>query len=195
MADTRIRVEDRREQILVVSSELFGQHGFAGTTTDRIAKAAGISQPYVVRMFGTKENLYLEVLDRARTALVHTLRSVITDPSPDPDLPLSRRLGQAYLTLVADRGILRVLMLSFLAGSDPVIGPAARAGLLEIFAILRDEAGLDHEQIVDFLAHGMLYNTILAAELTSFDDPAADELLLCVFGPKLDLVRRLTDQP
>jgi len=189
----RIPAAARREQILAAASRVFGMRGYAGATTDQVAQAAGISQPYVVRMFGTKENLFLEVLERALGTLVTAFRSVIAEPraeGPEATDELSQRLGAAYVDLIEDRGILLSLMQGFITGHDPVIGARARAGFLEIYRILRDEAGFEPDRIRGFLADGMLFNTLLALRLPDVfdDDEAAEELMRCAFRAKLDLV-------
>jgi len=73
----RIPAAQRRELILEAATGVFAERGYAGSTTDQVAKAAGISQPYVVRMFGTKETLFLEALDRAQGKLLRAFRDVI----------------------------------------------------------------------------------------------------------------------
>ncbi|NQX27100.1 TetR/AcrR family transcriptional regulator [Microbacteriaceae bacterium VKM Ac-2854] len=185
----RIPAAERRELILIAATELFGSRGFSGTTTDQIAKAAGISQPYVVRMFGTKEALFLEAIGRALEALQTRFRAVVAASDGDRDA-LSHQLGNAYVDLVADRNIMRVLMQAFLAGSDPVIGPAAREGFLSTYRLLRDEAGFSPEEVRGFLAHGMLLNTLLGLEMPALyeADPDGRELLAECFGHKLDLI-------
>ena len=113
----RIPSAERREQILGAASLVFGERGYFGATTDQIAKAAGISQPYVVRMFGSKENLFVEVLQRALDKLLVSFQETIdgwkADGSPaGPDgtagehHEIGRRLGLAYVNLIEDRGIL-----------------------------------------------------------------------------------------
>ena len=72
---TRMRSADRRELILEAATAVFGELGYGGATTDKVAKAAGVSQPYVVRMFGTKEQLFLEVLRRALDRLLAVFRA------------------------------------------------------------------------------------------------------------------------
>ncbi|GAB3123967.1 TetR/AcrR family transcriptional regulator [Glaciibacter psychrotolerans] len=196
----RIPAAERREQILAAASQVFGARGYAGATTDQVAQAAGISQPYVVRMFGTKENLFIEVIERSLSRLMTVFRGEIakTDPqAADPadtdpaytDL-LSARLGRAYIDLIEDRGILLSLMHGFLTGHDPAIGAAARTGFLDIYRLLRDEAGFEPDQVREFLADGMLFNTLLALRLPdAYDnDEAARELMDCTFRTKLDLV-------
>lgn len=53
----------RREQILKTAVQLFSQHGFSGTTTKKIAEAAGVSEAMVFRHFSTKSELYDAILD------------------------------------------------------------------------------------------------------------------------------------
>jgi AcrR family transcriptional regulator len=55
--------EERRLQILRVAVRLFSEHGFRGTTTKKIAEAAGVSEAMVFRHFATKEELYTAILD------------------------------------------------------------------------------------------------------------------------------------
>ena len=63
MAATEPRVrksaEERREEILDVAIEHFAIGGLHGTSTEAIAHEAGISQPYLFRLFGTKKELFL----------------------------------------------------------------------------------------------------------------------------------------
>ncbi|MFT2817831.1 TetR/AcrR family transcriptional regulator [Leifsonia sp. A12D58] len=189
----RIPAIQRREQILAAASEVFGERGYAGATTDQVAQAAGISQPYVVRMFGTKENLFIEVLERALDKLTVAYRSVLAEPTPVGETRqsfLGQRLGETYVDLIEDRGILLSIMQGFVAGHEPVIGARARAGFLSIYRLLRDEAGFDANATMEFLAQGMLFNTLLALRLPdSFnDDDTVEELMRATFTSKLDLV-------
>src|SRR5881392_3037782 len=56
--------EVRREEILDAALEEFAERGLHGASTEEIAKRAGISQPYVFRLFGTKKELFLAVVAR-----------------------------------------------------------------------------------------------------------------------------------
>jgi Transcriptional regulator len=188
----RIPASERREQILAAASRVFGERGYAGATTDQVAQEAGISQPYVVRMFGSKENLFVEVLGRALDKLTATFRAAIAaSEEAGEDLETrGTRMGMAYADLIADRGILLSLMQAFTMGHEPVIGLAARTGFHAIYSLLRDEAGLAADDVVEFLAHGMLFNTLIALRMTDEfgADPAMTELLTCTFRSKLDTV-------
>ena len=68
-----MNADDRRQLVLEAATRAFARGGYAGTSTDRVAREAGVSQPYVVRIFGTKLELFLEVFappskQRARNA-------------------------------------------------------------------------------------------------------------------------------
>ena len=192
-AATRMRSVDRRELILEAATAVFGERGYVGATTDAVARAAGVSQPYVVRMFGTKESLFLEVLQRGLGRLLATFRAALADGIAAGEGPqaVSHRIGYAYADLLSDRGLLLSLMHAFILGSDPVIGKAARAGFLEVYKLLRFEAGFSPVEADDFLAHGMMMNTMvglrMADEYTN-GDPCAVDLLETALPNKLDLL-------
>ncbi|MGO4299591.1 TetR/AcrR family transcriptional regulator [Leifsonia sp. RAF41] len=202
----RIPSAERRVQILEAASRVFGERGYFGATTDQIAREAGISQPYVVRMFGGKENLFVGVLtrslERLLVAFTETIETWKAEGSPavadgtagvivaGAHGEVGRRLGLAYVSLIEDRGLLLSLMQAFSMGQDPTIGGRARDGFLTIYRLLRDEAGFSPDEARSFLAEGMLLNTLLGLRLTDEyeKDEAATELIECTFRTKLQLV-------
>ena len=52
---------DTKTNILLNARALFVEHGFAGTSMGRIAKAAGVNHSLLFHHFGNKENLWLAV--------------------------------------------------------------------------------------------------------------------------------------
>ena len=70
---------ERREQILAAARRVFGEGGYAAST-DEVARAAGVSQPYVVRLFGSKRELFLETYRQASEQVLATLGSVPAGP-------------------------------------------------------------------------------------------------------------------
>lgn len=177
----------RRILLLDAATKVFGERGYAGATTDQIALAAGVSQPYVVRMFGTKEKLFIEVLRRDLERMLAAFRAEL---GVESDIPLHQRLGTAYVDLVQDRGLLLSLMHGFVLGADPVIGELARSGFLDVYRFLKNEAGFEPEDAADFMAQGMLINTLVGVRMTDdFDtDPDVRELLDCVVRAKLPIL-------
>jgi AcrR family transcriptional regulator len=61
----RLRRAERREQLLAAATQAFARNGFAATSLDDIAEAAGISRVLLYRHFESKTDLYRAVLDRA----------------------------------------------------------------------------------------------------------------------------------
>jgi len=183
---SRMKSDDRRELILQSATDVFGQLGYYGATTDQIAKAAGVSQPYVVRMFGTKERLFIEVIDRALLHILQSFRAVLVEGHHD----LRHRMGGAYVDMLRQRGLLLSLMHSFVLGGDPVIGARAREGFLEVYAFLRDEAGFSPDEAKTFLEGGMLLNTLVGLRMSAeFEtDDRANELLCAALPEKLEVL-------
>src|SRR3954452_3510553 len=103
-ATTRKTAQVRREEILAVALEEFGEHGLDGTSTDTIARKAGISQPYLFRLFGTKKELYLESVRRCLRQTLELFQEAAAGKSGGDALDA---IGQAYRGLLADRTRLR----------------------------------------------------------------------------------------
>lgn len=192
---TRMAAPERRELILAAAAGVFGERGYVGATTDAVAKAAGVSQPYVVRMFGTKAALFQAVLDRSLDRLIDEFRSEIAAQGPgSADLPMC--IGRRYVELLADRGLLLSLMQAFMLGADLEIGPTARAGFLRVYRLLRDEGKFTPEEAAQFLQGGMMINTLVGLRMgADFDtDPDARELITATMPTKAALLRDLALQ-
>ncbi len=170
---------ERREQVVEAATAIFAERGYTGTTTEAVARAAGVSQPYVVRMFGTKEALFRAVLDRWVALVLATFRAAIAEGGPD----VHDRMGRAYMSLARERGVLLSLMHAFVLGADAGIGPDARAGFLAVWRALREEAGMSVEDARSFLSFGMLVNTLIGLQMgAEASDPTAAELLGAVLS-------------
>jgi AcrR family transcriptional regulator len=185
---TRMSAEDRREQVLVAATRAFARTGYSGTSTDVVAREAGVSQPYVVRMFGTKKDLFLAVFEQATDRIRRAFQGVLDDRAngrpfdPDDDADWAE-MGAAYTALLADRDFLLVMMHGFAAGDDDQIGAEGRAGMARIYDVLRG-TGATAEQAAAFVAHGMLLNVMLAMRAPEHlgDSPGLADLTACVFG-------------
>src|SRR4051795_3157413 len=114
---SRMAAEDRRELVLAAATRAFAQRGYFGTSTDAVAKEAGVSQPYVVRMFGTKLDLFLEVFERSVGRIRDAFAAVLDDGPFDPTSEADKaRMGLAYTELLQDHDFLQVMMHGFTAG-------------------------------------------------------------------------------
>ena len=187
---SRMSAEDRRQLVLAAATRAFARGGYAGTSTDAVAKEAGVSQPYVVRIFGTKLDLFLEVFAHATGRIAAAFQRVLAERPFDPDDDADwERLGTAYTELLADRDFLLVMMHGFSAGGIDAIGAAAREGMAGIFDVIRS-TGCTDDRARDFIAQGMLLNVMIAMrapEHAHENDPLA-RLTQCAFGDTLPIV-------
>src|SRR4051812_2188727 len=76
---TRMTGAARRDQILAAARRVFAEGGYAAST-DEVARAAGVSQPYVVRLFGTKRDLFLAAYQQATNEILAALSAVPAGP-------------------------------------------------------------------------------------------------------------------
>jgi len=174
----RMSGEERREQILRAARRVFAEGGFAATT-DEVARAAAISQPYVVRLFGSKRDLFLEVYRQAVDDVLVTLGTASREPDP------GEAMGRAYFELIEDRDLLRLVMQGFIASTDDEVGAAARHCLGEAYRLYVEATGASNEQGRQFVAFGMLMNVLVAVDADAHrgQDPGFDALVECVGLP------------
>src|ERR687885_2891108 len=127
MAVTRERksAEERRETVLDAALEEFALHGLDGASTEAIAAKAGISQPYVFRLFGTKKQLFKAVVSRCFRETLEVFQRAAEGKRGEDAL---HAMGEAYTTrLLPDRTRLRAQMQAYAACDDPDICSVVRA--------------------------------------------------------------------
>jgi AcrR family transcriptional regulator len=79
----RLTRAERKRQLLAQAKHLFVTQGYHATTTEKIAQAAGVTEPVLYRHFANKKALFLEVLEEVRAATLerwHAESSSLTDP-------------------------------------------------------------------------------------------------------------------
>jgi AcrR family transcriptional regulator len=79
----RMTRAERKRQLLAHAKQLFVTLGYHATTTEKIAAAAGVTEPVLYRHFESKKALFLEVLEEIRTATLGRWRTEtanLTDP-------------------------------------------------------------------------------------------------------------------
>jgi AcrR family transcriptional regulator len=151
---TRLTAEQRHEQLIAAAVTAFSVGGYAGTTTDQVARLAGVSQPYVIRLFGTKQALFIATVEHASERIEQQFRDAA---AAQPDLD---SLGRAYDDLLAERELITVLLHGFTTGSDPAIGPVVRRCFGRIFQLVRELTGASAEEAREFIAMGMLLSIL-----------------------------------
>jgi AcrR family transcriptional regulator len=82
----RMTGAQRRQQLLDIGRELFGQRGYEATSIEEIAARADVSKPVVYEHFGGKEGLYAVVVDREMRLLLERFTSTLSAPGHPREL-------------------------------------------------------------------------------------------------------------
>src|SRR5215471_13924710 len=147
MTRQRMPAAERREMVLEAAVAEFAVHGLAGTSTEEVARRAGISQPYLFRLFPTKKALFLALVERC-----------------------FQRVQETFTAAADDRTLLLLQMQIYAACSDPEIRDATRAAYKRLWEMVERITGLPFQTVVDFFAVGMLMNVAAAMDLPSVDE-------------------------
>jgi len=158
---------ERRELVLEAAVAEFAGHGLAGTSTEEVARGAGISQPYLFRLFPTKKALFLALVERCFRRVEGTFVAAAGDLTGEEALGA---MGDAYELLLEDRTLLLLQMQIYAACGDPEIRDATRAGFKHLWEMVERITGLPFQTVVDFFAVGMLMNVAAAMDLPAVDE-------------------------
>ena len=171
---TRQTADERREAILEHARVEFAAAGFKGASTDAIAAAAGISQPYLFRLFGTKKELFLACVRRGFRETLETFQRAAEGKRGDEAL---EAMGQAYLALLGDRTRLLLQMQAYATCDDPDVREAVQQGFGDLYTWCERVAGGASQGLTEFFAAGMLLNVVASMDLLESDEPWARRLL------------------
>jgi AcrR family transcriptional regulator len=172
---TRQTAEERREAVFAAAATEFARAGFHGASTDAIAKAAGISQPYLFRLFGTKKGLYLATSERKMEEVYQVFERASRGKTGEEAL---QAMGAAYRELIADRERLQLMMQCMAAaGGDPDIREETRRVWRDLVELVERVAPGDAERTASFFAKGMLLNVLNAMGVFEDPTPWGDRLI------------------
>jgi AcrR family transcriptional regulator len=149
----------------------FGRSGYAGTSTEAIAKRAGISQPYIFRLFGTKKELFIATYDmvtaRIEAAFVAAGNGLTGEAA-------MMAMGAAYLELLQDPDLLQVQLHGFAAAAaDEDIAQACQDTFRRLWQLVRRYSDVSPDEMREFFAQGMLCSVLAAINLGSVAEPWA----------------------
>jgi AcrR family transcriptional regulator len=171
----RKSAEERREAVLEAALDEFAARGLEGASTEAIAAAAGISQPYVFRLFGTKKELFKAVVSRCFRQTLELFQRAAEGKRGQEAL---EAMGDAYVNeLLPDRTRLRAQMQAYAACEDDDVREVVRNGYGDLVAYAERVSGLPPENIGRFFATGMLLNVIASMGLQNLDEPWAARLV------------------
>lgn len=168
--------DERRETVLEAAVHVFADRGYYGTPTMDIAKAAGISQAYLFRLFPKKSDLFVAVCERSMQRIEATFTAAAVHARAAGAEPLEA-MGEAYVGLLEDRQLLLGQLHMHAAAQEPEVREAARRGWQRLVELVERESGAPAAEVKRFFAHGMLLNVVAALEAPAVDEPWAHVLV------------------
>jgi AcrR family transcriptional regulator len=188
MVSGRQTAEERRTAVLAAAISEFARSGYAGTSTEAIASRAGISQPYLFRLFGTKKDLFVATYDLVGDRIIREL-TLAGEGLEGEDAIVA--MGAAYVELMQDPELLQVQLHGFAAApGDPDIARSCRRTFEVLQAMIRDRNHISDDELRNFFAMGMLINVMAAIDLLSVSDLWAQNL--CPAPEKAQALRAVT---
>jgi outer membrane protein len=122
-----------KDHILEAAARLYGEHGFRGTTTRRIAQEAGVNEVTIFRLFGSKTALLLEAL---RVHGVEPIRAELPAVPADPLAELTEWCTHKRRAISNMRSIIRKAMSEF--EENPAMPKCITQGASTTYASLRE---------------------------------------------------------
>jgi len=171
----RLSAAERKDDVLEAALIEFAERGLEGTSTEDIARRAGISQPYLFRLFGTKKELYKASVSRCFRETLELFQRAAEGKRGEEAL---HAIGEAYLEqLETNRTWLRAQMQAYAASDDPEIRAVVRAGYGDLVAYVRRVGEADWPTAWKFFSTGMMLNVLASMQVNDAPEPWMQELL------------------
>ena len=168
---------ERREAILESAITEFAIRGLHGASTEEIARRAGISQPYLFRLYGTKMDLFLAVVERVFRRTLE-LFQLATGRTAAGEAEIFSALESAYVDLVSsDRRLLLATLQSFAACEHSEVRDAVWRGCDEVYGYVQAVTRARPEEMHRFVANGLLLLVGVAIDMPANGRPWAKGLL------------------
>jgi AcrR family transcriptional regulator len=167
---TRSTATERRAEVLLVAASEFARMGLHGTSTETIARRAGISHAYIFRLFHTKKDLFIACAEACFERTLTTFREGVKGDTPQERL---HAMGGAYVQMLSDRELLLAQMQLYASCSDPEICEVTRAGFQRLRAEVAELSGADGLEVHGLFAEGMLINVLACMDMPELGSPEA----------------------
>jgi AcrR family transcriptional regulator len=157
----------RRTEILDAAAIEFAESGLAGTRLEVIAARVGISHPRIVQMFGSKQALFLAVVDATFDQIAATFSAAATRlRTGDGGVTPLIGLGDAYRRLLQrDRTVALMMLQSYAAAGDDAVRRAVAGRHLALQRAVSDITGADELEVRTFFATGFMVTISTALAL------------------------------
>lgn len=158
----RKTAEERREEILEVAVSEFAARGLNGASVEELAGRAGVSQPYVYRLFGTKKGLFLATTGRVRDRIMDRFREAAEGEPGDP----LGAMGRSYNPSLFRREEMMLLLQGYAAAADDEeVREVVGERFAELWRFVQNATGANEQETWNFFASGMLLTVDAAIDL------------------------------
>ena len=117
---TRLTGDERRLVVLREAGRLFARSGYAGTTLDDVAAAAGVTKPMVYRHFESKKALYLALLAKHENDLPTFFERLDPATLAGPPETLVRAVLDVWFDYVAENQHAWVMLFRDASGDEEI---------------------------------------------------------------------------
>lgn len=158
----RMNAEDRRLLVVDAAVAEFGAHGWYGARVQSIASRAGISHPYLLRLFATKHALFVAAVDTAFDRMEARFGDAVRTSEGDPILAL----GEAYRQLLVDEpSVLRLHLHALAVAGDPHVGKPVADRYEALLEQMRVLSGASDDRVRTCFAVGLTLTVTTALDL------------------------------
>jgi AcrR family transcriptional regulator len=167
---TRQTAAERREAVIEAANVEFALRGLHGASTDAIARRAGISQPYLFRLFGSKKQLFIAVIEDCLARTLEAFRAAAAGKSGQDAL---KAIGETYAASIeSDTTMLQGQLQSYAASvEDADVREVTARGFGRLVDYVETVSGADRATVSAFFAKGMLMTVLASMEYSLTDAP------------------------
>jgi AcrR family transcriptional regulator len=170
-AKPRQTLDMRKDDLLVAAIREFASRGLDAASTNAIAEAVGISQPYLFKVWKTKTRLFLAALDHVYDTIIGTFEAEAAGKPASVETLTA--VGNAYDRL--SRAEMQMLLQGFAACDHPDVRNLVERRWMDLIAALTRIAGTGGDPVQHFLGFGLLMTVVRSAGLP-------DSALMCEGG-------------
>lgn len=103
-------VAEPRQRLINAAISVFGECGFRGATTRRIADEAGVNEVTIFRLFGSKSALLEEAVRQSEMRNLHPAHAELPEEPGDPEAELEAWARDHWRAMRERRSVIRKMM-------------------------------------------------------------------------------------
>jgi AcrR family transcriptional regulator len=153
MSEMRGTAEQRRIQAVEAGLTAFADHGLTTAAIRQVAEQVGVSQPYVFRLFGSKQSFFLACIDELDARVVRAFGQAAHGVTDEP----LEQMGASFRSLVSDGTVSGLwLQACAVARADDVVAQRCRTLISNVLRATEEHSGASTDELAAFLGRGAL---------------------------------------